>query len=168
MGSRRRCFDRRSSRFPASLPFLLRPITERLASNRRLRSAIRFSFCGSSSARVSRAGKPPWLRELFSVLFPPLPFAWAVSHLRGERISASALSHKVAETTEQSGGDTCLLPLRSRRQLRRGVTVDVLIDPAGVRAEIAAPRAERALLRLDRVERPALENVRRRGVLVLR
>src|SRR5205823_9353984 len=49
--------------------------------------------------------------------------------------------------------------------LRREVAVDVLVDPAVVRAEIAAPEAHRPLLGLDRVERPALVDVGRGGVL---
>jgi hypothetical protein len=74
----------------------------------------------------------------------------------------------VSEATERSSGKICPPPLRRCRQLRGRVTVDVLVDPASVPAEIAAPKAERTLLRLDRIERPALEDVGRRGVLVLR
>src|SRR4029453_15532917 len=68
---------------------------------------------------------------------------------------------------EQLGGRPAPPPLRWCRQLRGRVTVDVLVDPAGVRAEIAAPEAEGTLLRLDRIEGPALEDVGRRVVLIL-
>src|SRR5205814_5279035 len=61
----------------------------------------------------------------------------------------------------------CPPPLRRCRQLRGRVTVDVLVDPASVRAEIAAPEAEGTFLRLDRIKSAALEHVGRRGVLVL-
>ena len=42
-----------------------------------------------------------------------------------------------------------------------------LVHPASVGAEIAAPEAEGTLLRLDRIEGPALEDVGRRVVLIL-
>src|SRR5438552_18485629 len=74
----------------------------------------------------------------------------------------------VAEATERSGGGACPPPLRSCRQLRRCGAVDVLVDPASVRAEIAAPEAEGTLLSLNRIESAALVDVGGRGVFVLR
>src|SRR5438132_8426746 len=92
--------------------------------------------------------------------------------LRGQawlRGLAAALSRpSAASAASWKRATVCPPPLRSSRQLRGRVAVDVLVDPAVVRAEIAAPEADRSLLRLDRVQCPALVDVSRGGVLVLR
>src|SRR5262245_27204615 len=65
-------------------------------------------------------------------------------------------------------GDPPVVTLPSTRRLRREVAEDIGVDPALVRAEIAAPDADRSLLGLDRLERPALVGIRRGAVRVLR
>src|SRR3989440_3023461 len=66
--------------------------------------------------------------------------------------------------TRKGGREAALPATGCFGGLRREVAVDVLVDPAVMRAEIAAPEADRPLLRLDWVEGTALMDVgRRRG-----
>src|SRR5439155_7141735 len=71
--------------------------------------------------------------------------------------------------TERKGRPEAPLSINRRvGALRREIPVDVLVDSAVVRAEIAAPELDLTLLRLDASELPALVDVGRRRVLVLR
>src|SRR5437762_3353030 len=63
--------------------------------------------------------------------------------------------------TERSGGGACPPPLRSSRQLRGRVPVDVLVEPALPRARVAREAPVEIL-------RATLVDVGRRCVLVLR